>query len=81
MTFDKPLPIPEDGIPLAENEKDILRSYYADIQRARAAMQQSQRAFDAVVTVIAARGGSKAKAHSISADFGFIKPVKEQANG
>lgn len=77
MKFSTPLPIPKDAVVLTEAEKSTIQKY---LDRKRAADIQvavAEESLNDICMAIAARAGQTSIHFSLSADLGFLMPIKE----
>lgn len=73
----QPLPAPIDALVLTESEKSLLQKYMLRIEQAQSQQAVAAEAMSDIGMAIAARAGRVEKQFKLSADFGFLVPVKE----
>lgn len=69
-----PIRIPGNAVPLAANEKELIRKYMGRIEAARAQMLVAQESLNDIGMSIAARAGGTATEYQLSADLGCLIP-------
>lgn len=74
MTFNQPLPIPENGIALTETEKARIKKYLEKFERATVEANQAHEALTDIAMSIAIRAGGTAEHYAIAADLGCLIP-------
>lgn len=77
MTFNQPLPIPENAIVLSQSEKAKLRKYLERLEKANREANQAHEALNDIAMSIALRAGGTATEYAISADLGCLIPKND----
>ena len=74
MTFNNPLPIPENAIVLTDVEKAVLRKYLNKFEAANKEAAQAHDCLTDIAMSIAIRAGGTASQYAIAADLGCLVP-------
>lgn len=74
MKFDRPLPMPENALPLTEAETKTLQKYLDRIEKAQTEATVAHEALNDLCMAVAARAGRTEASFGLSADLRFLTP-------
>lgn len=74
MTFNNPLPIPENAVALTDAEKKVIAKHLNRYKRAAHEADQAHEALNDIAMSIAQRAGRTEAQFAISADLGCLIP-------